>query len=55
MLRAREAVCPERFSFHSSRVRMRSVTAAELAAMNGQASRAATELADASVDVAVDA
>ena len=34
MLRARETIAPERFSIHSSRVRMRSVTPAELAAMN---------------------
>jgi maleate isomerase len=47
MLRAREAVAPERFSVHSSRVRMRSVTPTELAAMNQQAERAAAELGDA--------
>lgn len=51
MLRAREAAAPERFSFHASRVRMRSVTPEELAAMNAQGRRAAQELADASVDV----
>jgi maleate isomerase len=53
MLRNREVVEPERFSFHSSRMRMRSVTPAELATMNVQTTRAAEELADASVDVAV--
>ncbi len=53
LMRARESACLERFSFHSSRVRMRSVTPAELAAMNAQAARAATELADAAVDIAV--
>jgi maleate isomerase len=47
----RELAEPERFSFHSSRVRMRSVTPQELAAMNAQAVRATQELADASVDV----
>lgn len=51
MFARREQVEPERFSFHSSRVRMRSVTPDELAAMNAQATRAAQELADASVDV----
>jgi maleate isomerase len=50
MLRAREAVAPERFSFHASRVRMRSVTPDELAAMNRQAERAAVELGDATPD-----
>jgi maleate isomerase len=49
----RERVAPERFSFHSSRVRMRSVTPAELAAMNAQATRATQELAAAAVDIVV--
>ena len=40
-------------SFHSSRVRMRSVTPEELAGMNAQAARAAQGLADASVNVVV--
>jgi maleate isomerase len=53
MLRAREAVAAERFSLHASRVRMRSVTPAELAAMNQQAERAATELGDAAPDAVV--
>jgi maleate isomerase len=53
MLGRREVVEPERFSFHSSRVRMRSVTPEELAAMNAQAARATQELGDASVDVLV--
>ena len=51
MLRAREVVAPERFTFHSSRMRMRQVTAEELAAMNVEADRCAAELADADVDV----
>lgn len=51
MLRAREAVHPERFSFHSSRMRMHKVTPEELKAMNGQTARCAAELADARVDV----
>jgi maleate isomerase len=51
MLRAREAIAPERFTFHSSRMRMRQVTKEELAGMDGQAARCAVELADARVDV----
>lgn len=51
MLRAREAVHSERFSFHSSRMRMHKVTPEELKAMNGQTARCAAELADARVDV----
>jgi maleate isomerase len=53
MFARREAAEPERFSFHSSRVRMRNVTPEELAAMNAQAVRATQELADVSVDVLV--
>lgn len=51
MLRAREALHPERFSFHSSRMRMHRVTAEELAAMNREGLRCAAELADARVNV----
>ena len=51
MLRAREATAPERFTFHSSRMRMKSVTKAELEQMNAQADRCAVELSDAQVDV----
>lgn len=51
MLRAREAILPERFTFHSARMRMKRVTAAELAAMDGESDRCATELSDAAVDV----
>jgi maleate isomerase len=40
-----------RFTFHSSRVRMRHVEPAELAAMNALGGRAAEELADADCDV----
>ena len=53
MFARREVAEPERFSFHSSRVRMRSVTPQELRSMNAQATCAAQELADASVDVLV--
>ncbi len=51
LLHRRETVAPERFSFHSARVRMKSVTPEELAAMNAQATRACAELADAKVDL----
>jgi len=51
MLRAREAVRPERFTFHSSRMRMHKVTKQELEAMNRESLRCAAELADARVDV----
>ena len=51
MLRARETVEPERFTFHSSRMRMKKVTKEELAAMDAESDRCAAELADAKVDV----
>jgi maleate isomerase len=51
MLRARETVLPERFTFHSSRMRMQKVTAEELAKMDADSDRCALELADARVDV----
>ena len=51
MLRLREQVAPERFTFHSSRMRMHKVTPEELKAMNSQTQRCAAELADARVDV----
>lgn len=51
MLRARERVAPERFTFHSSRMRMKQVTQEELAAMDADSDRCAAELADARVDV----
>jgi maleate isomerase len=52
MLRAREAELPKvRFTFHSSRTRMRNVTPEELRAMNAQMDRCAAELADARCDV----
>lgn len=51
MLRAREAILPERFTFHSSRMRMKKVTKEELAAMDGDSDRCALELSDAAVDV----
>ena len=51
ILRAREAVEAERFTFHSSRMRMQKVTKEELEAMDGDSLRCAAELADADVDV----
>lgn len=51
MLRARETVEPERFTFHSSRMRMKKVTKEELAAMDNDSDRCALELSDARVDV----
>src|SRR5918992_5237252 len=51
LLRAREGVAPERFTFHSSRMRMKKVTKEELAAMDADSDRCAAELADARVDV----
>ncbi len=51
IFRLREAVYPERFTFHSARMRMMHVTAEALAAMDEQSDRCAEELADARVDV----
>lgn len=52
LLRAREDVDPaHRFVFHAARARMQQVTPEQLRAMNAQAERAATELADARPDV----
>lgn len=51
ILRAREAIHPERFTFHSSRMRMKKVTKEELAAMDADSDRCALELSDARVDV----
>jgi maleate isomerase len=52
ILRAREAAIPdERFTFHSSRMRMKKVTKEELAAMDADSDRCAAELSDARMDV----
>ncbi|AKQ54232.1 maleate cis-trans isomerase family protein [Bordetella hinzii] len=51
ILRAREAIEAERFTFHSSRMRMKKVTKEELAAMDADSDRCALELSDARVDV----
>ncbi|MEQ4700583.1 Asp/Glu racemase [Providencia rettgeri] len=51
ILRAREALFAERFTFHSSRMRMQKVTKEELAKMDSDSDRCAIELSDAAVDV----
>jgi len=51
MLRLREQMEPERFTFHSSRMRMKQVTKRELEAMDKDSDRCALELSDAQVDV----
>jgi maleate isomerase len=51
MFHAREAIRPERFTFHSSRMRMHKVRKEELVVTNKQGLRCAAELADARVDV----
>ena len=51
MLRRAEASDGSRFTFHSSRMRMKRVTKEELAAMDRDSDRCALELSDARVDV----
>ena len=51
MLHSRETVEPERFTFHSSRMRMQKVTKEQLEAMDADSIRCAAELVDARVDV----
>ncbi len=51
LLRARETIGDERFTFHSSRMRMKHVTKEELAKMDADSDRCALELSDARVDV----
>lgn len=51
MFRLREQHYRERFSFHSSRMRMKHVTQEALASMDAESGRCALELSDASVDV----
>ena len=51
MLRRVEAESDHRFTFHSSRMRMKKVTREELAAMDAESERCALELSDARVDV----
>ena len=51
MLRRREEVAPERFTFHGSRMRMKHVNAEELKRMDAESDRCALELSDAHCDV----
>lgn len=51
IFRARESILPERFTFHSSRMRMKKVTKEELEAMDAMSLKCAQELSDAHVDV----
>ena len=51
MLRWREDILPERFTLHSSRMRMKHVVKEELEAMDRDSDRCAIELSDARVDV----
>ena len=51
VFRTREQYYDDRFTFHSSRMRMKQVTKEELAAMDRDSDRCALELSDASVDV----
>ncbi len=51
MFRTREHDFPERFTFHSSRMRMKKVVKEELEAMDRDSDRCALELSDARVDV----
>ncbi|MGK0270423.1 MAG: maleate isomerase [Cocleimonas sp.] len=51
LLRAREAVLEDRFTFHSSRMRMKNVDAEELIRMDNDSLRCAAELSDAAVEV----
>lgn len=51
LLRARETILPDRFTFHSSRMRMKSVQKEELERMDDDSVRCALELSDAAVEV----
>lgn len=51
ILRVRETMGRERFTFHSSRMRMQKVSKEELQAMDRDSDRCAVELADARMDV----
>jgi maleate isomerase len=51
LFRRRERTAPERFGFHSSRMRMTRITPEALAAMDADSDRCAEELADADCDV----
>ena len=51
LLNQRQLHEPERFTFHSARMRMMHVSKEALAAMDAESDRCAAELADARVDV----
>ncbi len=51
LLHARQNVLPDRFTFHSSRMRMKSVVKEELEQMDQDSLRCALELSDAAVEV----
>ena len=51
LLHARERVASDRFTFHSSRMRMKNVTKEELEKMDDDSLRCALELSDAAVEV----
>lgn len=51
ILTAQGAATGDRYTFHSSRMRMKRVTKEELAAMDGESDRCAVELSDARMDV----
>ncbi len=48
---ARQTILPERFTYHSSRMRMKKVTKEELEAMDAMSLKCAIELSDAHMDV----
>jgi maleate isomerase len=50
MLARRAEIAPERFTFHSSRMRMKKVSPEELARMDAESDRCALELSDARCD-----
>ncbi|MFT5504937.1 MAG: maleate isomerase [Gammaproteobacteria bacterium] len=51
LLHARQLTYPDRFTFHSSRMRMKSVVKEELERMDDESGRCAIELSDAQVEV----
>ncbi len=51
LLHAREQILPDRFTFHSSRMRMKNVSKEELERMDDDSLRCAVELSDAAVEV----
>ena len=51
LLRAREAIFSDRFTFHASRMRMKNVSKEELERMDDDSLRCAVELSDAAVEV----